>query len=395
MGVGEDFIREAAVARGIDPQVAVDVANAEGGVDAPGKVGEFATGTSFWQLQLHYGGPDYPQYGIPGESVAGMGNDFSAYTGWPPGDPYAWRDAARRALNAAREHGWGAWYGAAAIGITGFDGIDTSVPWDPNGEPWDFETGAIPPMENEAVTTPAPVYNCLFPAFAQNDDWSCSCTAVRWSLWAYGREPTEQYVESSMLSQGIVTTQFGLMDATGGELAAWLRAEYGPAEYGGYDASNDPSVTFEDVAAEAVRLEHPLVMGGRTWCHWTGVRGADGNSLLLANPAVGWMGVGQRMSREQFQYLGPFSLVRLVHPSESGAAVPEPPAGDPCGPWRGTVGSGLLEMMAADGTRPAQRASTWLPLGASPADVEECYGENGVRYGWLLGPNAGYRYRPS
>ena len=63
--------------------------------------------------------------------------------------------------------------------------------------------------------------------------------------------------------------------------------------------------------------------------------------------------------------------------------------------WRGIIGDGLLQMMSYDKTRPAQRSSTWLPLGVTPSDVEECYGENGTRYTWLLGSNRGFRFRPS
>ncbi len=60
--------------------------------------------------------------------------------------------------------------------------------------------------------------------------------------------------------------------------------------------------------------------------------------------------------------------------------------------WAGKIGSGLLDMMAQDGTRPAQRGSTWLPLGVTPSDVEQCYGENGTLYVWLLGPGTGHRF---
>jgi hypothetical protein len=60
--------------------------------------------------------------------------------------------------------------------------------------------------------------------------------------------------------------------------------------------------------------------------------------------------------------------------------------------WRGVIGSGLLDMMQEDNTEPAQRASTWLPLGVTPSDIEECYGTNGTRYTWLLRTNKGFRF---
>jgi hypothetical protein len=400
MSEGELFIRDEAGLRGIDGDTAVAVAKSEGGVDFPGLVGEFNTGTSFFQYQLHYGGPEYPQFGVPGESVAGMGNSFTSFTGWAPGDDNAARDACRYALNTAKRDGWGAWYGAAAIGITGFDGIDQSVAWDPNSQVWDYETlaggGTVPPP-----TEPLPVFDPSFPAFAQNDDWSCAPTSTRWGLWAYGRQPSESWLENSMLSQGIVTKQYGLSDGSGAQLAEWITREYG--EFG-YQGQSVATVTFQDVATEAAKQFHPLMMGGHSWGaggHWTGVRGFDAgsNRLLLANPASGYDGVTQTMSPEQFRSLGPFSMVRLMHPEAEGTYVPpgpKPPDGDPFGPWRATVGSGLLELMAQDGTLPAQRGSTWLPLGApSPADVETCYGQNAILYGWLLTVNQGFRTRPS
>lgn len=70
------------------------------------------------------------------------------------------------------------------------------------------------------------------------------------------------------------------------------------------------------------------------------------------------------------------------------------PVDDPFGPWAGLVGTGLLDMMRADATVPAQSRSTWLPLGQTPADAESCIGENGVNYCWLLRTSQGYRYAP-
>jgi hypothetical protein len=392
MSEGELFIRDEAGLRGIDGDTAVAVAQSEGGVDFPGLVGEFSTGTSFWQYQLHYGGPEYPQFGVPAESVAGMGNAFTSVTGWAPGDDDAARDACRYALNTAKRDGWGAWYGAAAIGITGYDGIDQTVAWDPNSQVWDYEMTTPPPSE------PLPTYDALYPAFSQNDDWSCAPTSARWALWAYGRQPSEAWLEGSMLEQGVVTTQYGLSDASGKGLADWLTREYGGPDYG-YVGESDGSVTFDEVASEAQAGRHPLMIGGRAWGsggHWSGCRGYDGLRLLLANPAPGYGGVTQTLSREQFGWLGPFSMVRLRHPEAEGSPRPPvPPTTDPFGPWRGKVGTGLIELMAQDTTLPAQRSSTWLPLGGpSPADVEECLGQNMVLYRWALTVGKGARYDP-
>lgn len=145
----EAFYRQEARRRGIDEQIAVIVANSEGSLTEPARLGDFSgppwySGKSWWALQLHYGGrgplawQDYSSFG----HTAGMGNSFTAITGWAPGDPGAWRDSIRYGLDHARRYGWGAWYGAAAHGILGFRGIDQSMPW--NGTPigeWDYRRG--------------------------------------------------------------------------------------------------------------------------------------------------------------------------------------------------------------------------------------------------------------
>ena len=242
-----------------------------------------------------------------------------------------------------------------------------------------------------AIVSDLPAYDSGSPAIAQNDQWSCAPTSTRWALTAYGRQPSEQWVENSMISEGVVSTAQGLLLATGVELAAWCNRHY--SEFG-YLASNQGLVSFDEVATEAATNKHPMMLGGRNWGHWTGVRGFDGTRILLANPASGYRGVTQTLSREQFNYLGSFSMVRLMHPgAESVGTVPPlpPDPADPFAPWSGKVGTGLLELMAQDNTKPAQRGSTWLPLGVTPSDIEQCYGENGTMYSWLLTVGRGYR----
>lgn len=72
------------------------------------------------------------------------------------------------------------------------------------------------------------------------------------------------------------------------------------------------------------------------------------------------------------------------------------PPEDPYAAWSGLIGTGLLDMLRADNVLPAQSRSTWLPLGQSPADVEEVYAVDGTRYTWTVSTsNQGFRYRPS
>jgi len=124
----QNYIDQAARSRGIDPEVAMSVAYNEGGVDPqtgsifqnPAVRGTFKTGSSWWPFQLHYGGAGYQQYG----NVAGLGNEFTAATGYQPGDPAAWRASVDYALDTALQRGWDpTWYGSRTAGVSKWQGI--------------------------------------------------------------------------------------------------------------------------------------------------------------------------------------------------------------------------------------------------------------------------------
>jgi hypothetical protein len=120
------YIQQAAIARGIDPGTAIQVALHEGFAQGqPAARGTFATGSSWWPFQLHYGGPGYEQYG----NVAGLGNDFTAQTGWQPGDPRAWQAATDFALDTALQRGWyPTFYGSVPAGVAPRQGLPTPAP---------------------------------------------------------------------------------------------------------------------------------------------------------------------------------------------------------------------------------------------------------------------------
>lgn len=457
-----------------------------------------------------------------------------------------------------------------------------------------------------APATALPTYDWAYPAIPQQHDWDCSQESIRWCLFAWGRSPDNSWMEASMIAAGVVSPSVGCTDASGAGLAGWVNDEY--AEYG-YWAENEPHVTFDDLATEARLHVHGMAIGGRGWYHWSGLASYDEllDQLVLRNPAPGYRGVYQTLSRAQFDQLGPFSAVRVTHPEAEGrtaagallppgidvashqgwvdwaavrnagcqfgftkatggawytngtlaanwagmqaaglkrgayhyafessgqvlpgpgpvveadfflnavaplgigagdmlvldieegigdvahwalefcrrveaqagfkpliysgawftdphhfgavpelaayplwlaayqATMPQPPkpwtavdfwqftdraqvsgvqtpvdgnwfngdldalhrhgkpgvapsTEDPYLPWRGLVGSGLLDMMAVDGTLPAASRSTWLPLGQTPADIETCMGLNGIDYRWTVSStNQGFRYAP-
>ena len=125
----EAYIRQAAAARGIDPEVALRVAFHEGGRDPkrpelpafvdPAIEARFNTGRSWWPFQLHYGGRGYEQYG----DTAGIGNDFTRDTGWKPGDPRAWQAATDYALEEVLRTGWQKFYGRGPANVGVWQGV--------------------------------------------------------------------------------------------------------------------------------------------------------------------------------------------------------------------------------------------------------------------------------
>lgn len=114
----EAYIRQAAQARGIDPDVAVRVARSEGLKDgtwqATGML-DYGRERSYGPFQLHVAPQGYRQ---------GMGNDFLAQTGLDPSDPKNWKQGVDFALDQAAKGGWGPWFGAKKVGITGMAGIN-------------------------------------------------------------------------------------------------------------------------------------------------------------------------------------------------------------------------------------------------------------------------------
>lgn len=107
------YITQQARARGMDPAIALEIADREGGTDKyGGNEGVFPTGKSYWAYQLHYGGAGTPwaSYG----NTAGMGNDFTNRFGFQPGDPAGWQAAIEFALDNALRSGWQPWYGRQA-----------------------------------------------------------------------------------------------------------------------------------------------------------------------------------------------------------------------------------------------------------------------------------------
>lgn len=149
-------------------------------------------------------------------------------------------------------------------------------------------------------------WNWRHPVELQDVPWDCAAASLAWALQAYGHPLTEADVVQG-LGPSRISPQYGLLDASGAGLVSYLSEL-------GIPAMNDPDVRWSELVAAAGY--QPMLMGGREWCHWTGVRmagpcflGRDVGIALLANPAPGYMDIGQWMHEADFSVLGPFSAV--------------------------------------------------------------------------------------
>lgn len=153
-------------------------------------------------------------------------------------------------------------------------------------------------------------WNFRLPADPQDYSWDCAACSLAWCLRAAGLDYSEQEVIYG-LGPSRISPTYGLLDASGAGLVSYL-AEIGVT------AENNGNASWDEVMAASG--SQPMLIGGRNWCHWTGVRMGslqfsqstgypDVNLLALMNPANGWMGVYQSLSPEQFSQLGSFSAV--------------------------------------------------------------------------------------
>lgn len=165
---------------------------------------------------------------------------------------------------------------------------------------------AAPSSPEEPGRDPSLTFDPNTPAYLQQQNWTCAIASVIWLLRSLGIAVTPEEAQDAM-SPRYVNSDVGLLDASGAGIVAVLRERWGVGAY------NDASATFDEVAAVAGR--QPAVFGLRAWGgpgfgHWSGLRGFDGEQLILANPAGTGTRFGHgRLSREQFESRGPASMV--------------------------------------------------------------------------------------
>ena len=118
----EPLARQYAQKWGVDPNVAVRVLNAEGGLDdwiqskVPNKHRPGQKEPSYGPGQFLVGGGDT---GMP----MGLGNRFIKDTGLDPRNPANAEPYFDYMMKEVSQRGWGQWYGAKAAGVGNFDGV--------------------------------------------------------------------------------------------------------------------------------------------------------------------------------------------------------------------------------------------------------------------------------
>jgi hypothetical protein len=100
-----------------------------------------------------------------------------------------------------------------------------------------------------------------------------------------------------------INSTYGLMDGSGYQLQRVLR-EYTLDSSQGW-------LTYEQVFA--IAGENTGMMSGGSWYHWVAIRGRSDNNLWIANSAPGYRGIWDILTREQFNNLGPFSVVWVTN----------------------------------------------------------------------------------
>lgn len=139
---------------------------------------------------------------------------------------------------------------------------------------------------------------------SQVASWSCSACALAWLERSTLVNPNANE-QSCIVEIGYpqnINSTYGLMDGSGSELQSVL-ASYALGSDQGW-------LTFDQVYALAEQTTG--CMSGGAWYHWVSLRGISSSNLWIANSAPGYKGVWDTLTRDQFNSLGPFSVVWLT-----------------------------------------------------------------------------------
>lgn len=139
----------------------------------------------------------------------------------------------------------------------------------------------------------------------QAASWTCSACSLAWVERSTGSNPSaDEWSAVSEIGQPEnINPTYGLMDGSGAQLQRVLRDSYNHQSQQGW-------LNFDTVWAAAAHTCG--MMSGGNWYHWVAIRGQSGSDIYIANSAPGYKGVYSTLSRDQFNSLGPFSVVLLT-----------------------------------------------------------------------------------
>lgn len=153
------------------------------------------------------------------------------------------------------------------------------------------------------------------PAYAWNPDadmpgqvydWTCSCCATEYVERGAGAPRGDDVYanrEAVVYDVGYphnVNSAYGLMDGSGAELQRVL------ADHAGIETKQ--GWLSYDQAYAIYSVTFGLGSGG-AYYHWVVFAGVDGSSLVIRNSAWGYKGIYDRIGRDDFNRLGPWSCI--------------------------------------------------------------------------------------
>ena len=161
---------------------------------------------------------------------------------------------------------------------------------------------------------PGPIgceYDPDTPVVLQHADWTCSCASSAWLLNSVGDDrlgrPWNEWdvVEALRAATypGAVSPAYGLARADMFDLELMFESL-------GYAVMRKQYVTVHD--AERIAGIYPLQINGARFYHHVAARALSHGTLLLANPAPTWRGVGQALDADEAAIWGTWNAMWIV-----------------------------------------------------------------------------------
>lgn len=321
-------ITTAAQKYGIDPNVALRVADSEGG-RAAGAAGD--ANSSFSPFQLHYGG-----VAPGGNSVAGLGDEFTRQTGLDARDPANTEAAIDFALKHASQNGWGAFHGAARVGIGERDGIvGRSGGGEPSGMPAPVgsATATVPAARTDSA--PAERTSQFGMGLSSEDAYAfCGPAAAIAFANTYGRNPTVD--EAKKLAQ-----QYGW---TNGQGMAGVQSEQKMLNDGlGIPTKLETQVDWSHVASDATNGNPVIISTPGHYFYVSGARASSGGQqeFYVGTSGTDLKGGSAWMTPDQMQArMGQVQgALYADNPQSPGQSVASTGQSNPIGDFFSGVGS--------------------------------------------------------